>query len=401
MTTTDTEQTGWIAAWPRGSSWPGTSDVNPTPGSRRGEPGARGGRRGRRGCACAPVRRAPPSSPTWSGGSARPDPAPRPARDPGAPVGPGSRRARGAGGGASGVGGEPASRRARAPARRRAPRLATVTHLEVPVRRRPRSPWSSLMLAVAGCSGSSGGAAAGAGAEDLLAKAKATLDAASSVHFSLTGSDLPDGGTRHHRRRGRGGAARRPSRAPSRCGSPAPPRTWTWSRVDGTFYAKLPFTAGFADGRPGDARLRRPGRAARPAGRAVRRCSPPAARPAWPGRPGSTARCCTEVTVTLPGQRGGGPAHQRGPDARRSPARVGVAANGEVRRVVLTGPFFDAAHREHVHPAPRRLRRAGGHRCPRRRLRPTGRHAGACCWPPSPSWSPPPTPTSWCWRCPR
>lgn len=195
-----------------------------------------------------------------------------------------------------------------------------------------------LALATAACSGSSGGGGAALGADQLLAKAKTTVDAATSLRFRLTGTDLPDGGSAVT---GGEGVAARP---PSFQGTLSVRVAGAAAKVEvisvgGTFYAKLPFTTTFAVADPKTLGFSDPAGLLDPTTGVSALLTAGTATLAGQSR--LDGEVLTDVDVTLPGTIVAELLTSADP-AKEVTGTVGIAANGEVRRVVLTGPFFAA-----------------------------------------------------------
>ena len=240
----------------------------------------------------------------------------------------------------------------------------------------------------------------------LLAKARATLDAAPSLAFSAPGHRPPRRAATSCSAAPATSSAPTASPAPSTSGSPGVLAKVEVISTGGTFYAKLPLTTTFAQGRPEDPRLHRPRRLHEPGhghlaaalageGPAARRREPGRRRGRPAGRgdaaPGRSSPSCS-------------PARTR---ARTSTPTFGVTAAGELRRAVLVGPFYAKGVEQHVHDPPARLRQeCPDHRAclsrwrhPRRRRTP--RRCVRSSSPRSPSCSRRRTPTSSSSCCPR
>ena len=189
------------------------------------------------------------------------------------------------------------------------------------------------------------GAAAAAGSEesapDLLARAKTTLDEASSAHFVLDSEGAPDSGTLLVG--GEGDIARPASfEGTLKVRALGSALDLEVISVDGTVYAQLPFTSGFSVVDPAHVRLRRPGRAARPRHRHLPAAGRGGLGPSWGRRAGSTARWSARSPPNSPATSWSRSSPAQDP-SQPVQARFSIATEtGELRRAELTGPFFTA-----------------------------------------------------------
>ena len=208
-----------------------------------------------------------------------------------------------------------------------------------------RWPWllGSLVATCALVAGCSGGDAKNSsqqavGAAQRLARAKTTLDAAPSVHFAITSSGVPAGGTSLV---GGEGSAARPGKfmgtlKVSFAGSPA---TVEVISVDGLVYAKLPFAAQYAITDPAQFGFADPGRFMDPTAGIT-----------------SLLVKATDSTVTEKSRIGGELVQQvkasipgdvvedllvSADPSKPVAATFSIAEqSGQLRRAVVTGPFF-------------------------------------------------------------
>ena len=186
-----------------------------------------------------------------------------------------------------------------------------------------------------GCSGGSEESA-----PDLLARAKTTLDEASSVHFVLGSENPPETGTALL---GGEGDLVRPSSFEGTLQVQAAGGSLDLDvvSVDGTVYAQLPFTSGFSEVDPGRFGFGDPGALLDP-GTGISQLLAEAQQ----AEPGEERRVdgevVREVTAQLPGQLVADLLTSADPE-QDVDARFSVATEtGELRRAELTGPFFAA-----------------------------------------------------------
>ena len=177
-------------------------------------------------------------------------------------------------------------------------------------------------------------------APDLLARAKTTLDEASSVHFVLDSENPPEAGTALL---GGEGDLARPASFEGTLQVRAAGASLDLEvvSVDGTVYAQLPFTTGFTEVDPGQFGFGDPGDLLDPETGISQLLSE--AQEAELGEErrvdGEVVR---EVTAQLPGQLVADLLTSQDPE-QDVDARFSVATeSGELRRAELTGPFFAA-----------------------------------------------------------
>ncbi len=190
---------------------------------------------------------------------------------------------------------------------------------------------------LAGCSGDDGGS--DESPEDALAEAQRVLDEASSVAVTLTGDDLPDGGTVVI---GAEGVAQRPASFEGTVDVRLAGITAGVDvvSIDGTVWAKLPLTRSFAEIDPGDIGVSDPG--------ALLAAETGLSRLLTAGtdvQQGDEVRVEGEVlqeyTATLPASEVE-PLLPLSDDSADVEATFAIAPeSGELRRAVLTGPFYE------------------------------------------------------------
>ena len=190
-------------------------------------------------------------------------------------------------------------------------------------------------LVLAGCSG---GEQAAEQPAQLLTRAKATLDSASSVHFVITSADVPAAGTSLV---GGEGSAARPGKFKgalkvSFAGSAA---TVEVISVDGLVYAKLPFAADFAVTDPAQFGFADPGKFMEPAAGITGLLSK-ATDPKSTGQTRINGELVQQVTASIPGAVVKDLLVSADP-AKPVAATFSIAEqSGQLRRAVVTGPFF-------------------------------------------------------------
>jgi hypothetical protein len=212
------------------------------------------------------------------------------------------------------------------------------------VRHRTRWFWPTVLVAscalVAGCGGSGGsndGTTAKRAAE-LLARAKATVDATPSAHFTITSAHVPPGGAALL---GGEGSAARPGKFKgalkvSLAGSAA---TVEVISADGKVYAKLPFTAGFVITDPAQFGFADPGQFMDPAtGVSNLLVKATKARLTKKSRIGSEV--VQQVKASIPGEVVQDLLASADPSEPVAATFSIVEKSGQLRRAVVTGPFF-------------------------------------------------------------
>jgi lipoprotein LprG len=208
----------------------------------------------------------------------------------------------------------------------------------IPRARALAAPLLGLCLAVCGC----GGQTSGVDARSLLRQGKTAIDAASALHFALDSKDAPSSGGGTYITSGEGDA-RRPDAVTGTLQvlvNGLPLRVAMVS-TGGAFYVKLPFSTGYDRTDPSRYGFSDPARLIDPRA-GLSSLLADATQASDAGRDRFRGEELQEVEVTLPG----------GPVARLLTSadsgqdvhgRVGIDPRShQVRRVVLTGPFFDA-----------------------------------------------------------
>ena len=193
-----------------------------------------------------------------------------------------------------------------------------------------------LLTALAGCSGDSGDESA----PDLLARAKTTLDDASSAHFVLESQGAPESGTVLV---GGEGDIARPASFDGTLKVLALGASLDLAvvSVDGTVYAQLPFTSTFSVVDPAAFGFGDPGALLDPeTGISQLLASAESAELGEERRVDGTV--VREVTAELPGELVEQLLTNKDP-SRPVQARFSIATDsGQLRRAELTGPFFAA-----------------------------------------------------------
>ena len=182
----------------------------------------------------------------------------------------------------------------------------------------------------------------GPDASTLLRQGKATVDATAALHFTLTSKDAPSVGTGTYITGGEGDAQR-----PNAVSGTLQvvfnglPLNLSVLSTGGTFYVKLPFTTGYQATDPSRYGFSDPGHLLDPSA-GLSSLLTDATSATLDGRDRLNGEELDEVTVSLPGK----PVADLLTSADSSQAvqgRIGLATpSHQVRRVVLTGPFFDA-----------------------------------------------------------
>ena len=193
-------------------------------------------------------------------------------------------------------------------------------------------------LVLAGCSGSGGGA--GQSASDLLAKAKKTLDATQSLHFALSSSGAPATGTALT---GGDGDIARPSSFQGTLKVLAAGATVDLKVVSvaGKVYAQLPFTTTYSVVDPKAFGFGDPGALLDPqTGISQLLKAATGAKLGSEKRVGGEA--VREVSAQLPGALVQRILTSQDPTKPVAATFAVATANGQLRRAVLTGPFFSA-----------------------------------------------------------
>jgi hypothetical protein len=199
----------------------------------------------------------------------------------------------------------------------------------------------AVALACAGCGSSS--PASGPDGRALLQQGKAAVDATSALHFALTSKDAPSSGTGPYITAGEGDA-QRPNAVTGTIQvvvNGLPLRVAIVS-AGGTFYVKPPFSSGYSATDPTQYGFGDPGKLLDPqAGLSSLLTDATAA--TLDGRDRVNGEELEEVKVTLPGRPVAALLTSADP-LKEVQGRVGlVPGSHQVRRVVLTGPFFETS----------------------------------------------------------
>jgi hypothetical protein len=221
--------------------------------------------------------------------------------------------------------------------------LASAWRSEAKVRYRARWFWPIVLVAsgafVVGCGGNGGSNGGTAGeATKLLARAKATVDAASSAHFTITSAHVPSGGAALL---GGEGIAARPGKFKgalqvSLAGNRA---TVEVISTDGKVYAKLPFAAGFAITDPAQFGFADPGKFMDPA-TGVSNLLVKATRAKLTKKSRIGSDVVQQVTASIPGSIVQDLLTSADPSKPVAATFSIVEKSGQLRRAVVTGPFF-------------------------------------------------------------
>jgi hypothetical protein len=190
---------------------------------------------------------------------------------------------------------------------------------------------------LAGCSG---GDEPAESAADLLARAKTTLDEASSAHFVLDSEGAPESGTLLV---GGEGDIARPASFDGTLNVRALGSTLDLEvvSVDGTVYAQLPFTSGFSVVDPAQFGFGDPGALLDPE-TGISQLFTEATGAELGEERRVDGEVVREVTAELPGDLVEQILASADPD-QAVQARFSIASEtGELRRAELTGPFFTA-----------------------------------------------------------
>lgn len=193
---------------------------------------------------------------------------------------------------------------------------------------------------VAGCTGDDKSTGAPAtNAKELLASAKEVIDAADSAHFTITSADVPEGGTALV---GGEGSAVRPGQFEGSLEVSFGGTTATVEVIstDGSVYAKLPFASAYAETDPAQFGFADPGRFMDPEkGVSNLLVGATAARRTGSSRIGSEV--VQEVEASIPGTIVRDLLVSADPTVPVDATFSIVAKTGQLRRAVVTGPFFD------------------------------------------------------------
>jgi lipoprotein LprG len=209
----------------------------------------------------------------------------------------------------------------------------------------PSRPLLVLALALACAAGAacgSGQTPGGVDAKALLRQGKAAVDAAGSVHFTLAAKDVPTAGAGTFVTAGEGDAQRPNAvRGTLQVIFNGLPLSLGVISSGGTFYVKLPFGNSYEATDPTKYGFGDPGRLLDPQA-GLTSLLTDAKDASTDGRDRLNGEALDEVTVTLPGKPVADLLTSADP-SKDVKGRIGmVPGSHQVRRVVLTGPFFDA-----------------------------------------------------------
>lgn len=206
------------------------------------------------------------------------------------------------------------------------------------VAQRPRALLVAAVFALAAIAGCSGGGDADSDPKELLATAKEKLDAASSVRFVLTSANVPEGSASLI---GGEGVLARPAkfRGDLRVSIGSTTAEVSVISVGGTVYAKLPFASAYAKTEPTRFGIGDPGALMDP-DTGLSTLLVKARKLELADRARIGKEVVQEVKGQVPGQLVADLLVTA--DASKPVAAVFAVTEktGEVRRVVLTGPFF-------------------------------------------------------------
>lgn len=199
----------------------------------------------------------------------------------------------------------------------------------------------AVLTLIAGCGGGEDGGSATASAqraEQLLARAKATIDEAPSAHFTITSADVPAGGTALV---GGEGSAARPGKFEGAlkvlfAGSTA---TVDVISADGKVYARFPFSESFSVADPAQFGFADPGRFMDPA-TGISNLLVRATDPRSIGRTRIGEEVVQQVEATIPGAVVEDLLDSVDPAKPVAATFSIVVKSGQLRRAVVTGPFF-------------------------------------------------------------
>ena len=195
--------------------------------------------------------------------------------------------------------------------------------------------------ALAGCSGSDGGSATPAGSSALLAAARSSLDHASTLHFTLTSADVPPNGIRLVSGQG---VVARPKSFQGQLGLLQNGTKVSVELVStsGKVYAKLPFSNAFQVVDPADFGLSDPANLIDPS-TGISRMFGELTGITSKGKQRIGSDVVTELDGSLPGSLVDDLLTSADPAKPVKAALFVTQSTSQLRRVVLTGPFFDKA----------------------------------------------------------
>jgi lipoprotein LprG len=195
------------------------------------------------------------------------------------------------------------------------------------------------LVTVAGCSGGEGGSA---DAADLLTAARTSLDRTTALHFTLTSVDVPAGGTRLM---GGEGVVARPKSFQGKLSVQLNDSKVSIDLVstDGTVYAKLPFSNDFQVTDPASFGLSDPANLI-DARTGISRMFGELTGVADKGEQRIGNDVVTELDGSLPGSLVDDLLTSADPAVPVKTQLFVTTSTHQLRRVVLTGPFFEKGH---------------------------------------------------------
>jgi hypothetical protein len=205
-----------------------------------------------------------------------------------------------------------------------------------------RLPLLGLATALVGAACGSGQPSNGPDARTLLREGKSVVDATSALHFTLTSQNAPSAGTGTYITGGDGDALRPNAvRGTLEVVVNGLPLKLSVVSAGGTFYVQLPFTTGYQATDPSKYGFSDPGHLLDPTA-GLSSLLTDATSESLDGRDRLNGEELDEVKVSLPGKPVADLLTSADP-AQAVQGRIGLTTQGhQVRRVVLTGPFFDA-----------------------------------------------------------
>jgi len=205
-----------------------------------------------------------------------------------------------------------------------------------------RRPLLGLALALACAACGSAPSPAPVDAVGLLRQGKAAVDAAGALHFTLTSKDSPTTGTATFITAGEGDAQRPNAlQGTLQVVFNGLPLRLAVVASGGTFYVKLPFSSGYESTEPDKYGFGDPSKLLDPQS-GLSSLVTRATGATLDGRDRLGDEELDEVRVTLPG-KAVADLLTSADASKEVQGRIGlVTGSHEVRRVVLTGPFFDA-----------------------------------------------------------
>jgi lipoprotein LprG len=205
-----------------------------------------------------------------------------------------------------------------------------------------RLPLLGLAAALAGAACGGSQPSNGPDAATLLRQGKAAVDATPALHFTLTSQNAPTAGTGTYITGG-DGDAQRPNgvRGTLDVIFNGLPLKLSVLSAGGTFYVKLPFTTGYQATDPSKYGFSDPGHLL-DASAGLSSLLTDATSATLDGRDRLNGEELEEVKVSLPGKPVAALLTSADP-SQAVQGRIGLTTQDhQVRRVVLTGPFFDA-----------------------------------------------------------